>query len=168
MRRHDLTIKMTETNTKTMTQTMTKTILETCDIWDTDYNSDYWEPEFMTIFLIWQLRETLDNIRNSCSDWVTEPLLISDLWTKFRLLEKFQIFGKDNDIKRTPLKSNPWDSWPETWHLRHWLHFWQLRTTIWTITLWPLNREWWWQHSQFLRCFYIFVENFCKGNKSIP
>ena len=43
--------------------------------------------------------------------------------------------------------------WPETWHLRHWLHFWQLRTTIWTITLWPLNIEWWWQHSQFLRCF---------------
>ena len=42
--------------------------------------------------------------------------------------------------------------WPETWHLRHWLHFWQLRTTIWTITLWPLNIEWWWQHSQFLRC----------------
>ena len=114
---------------------------------------DYWEPEFMTIFLIWQLRETLDNIRNSCSDWVTEPLLISDLWTKFRLLEKFQIFGKDNDIKRTPLKSNPWDSWPETWHLRHWLHFWQLRTTILTFTLWPLNKEWRGQHSQFLRCF---------------
>ena len=44
--------------------------------------------------------------------------------------------------------------WPETWHLRHWLHFWQLRTTIWTITLWPLNREWWWQHSQFLRCLF--------------
>ena len=41
---------------------------------------------------------------------------------------------------------------PETWHLRHWLHFWQLRTTIWTITLWHLNREWWWQHSQFLQC----------------
>ena len=47
----------------------------------------------------------------------------------------------------------PWKFlWPETWHLRHWFHFWQLRTTIWTITLWPLNREWWWQHSQFLRC----------------
>ena len=24
--------------------------LVTCDIWDTDYNSDNWEPEFMTIF----------------------------------------------------------------------------------------------------------------------
>ena len=43
-----------------------KTILETCDIWDTDYNPDNWEPEFMTIFVIWQLRVTLDSIRNSC------------------------------------------------------------------------------------------------------
>ena len=42
--------------------------------------------------------------------------------------------------------------WRKTWHLRHWWHFWQLRTTIWTIILWPLNTEWWWQHSQFLRC----------------
>ena len=43
--------------------------------------------------------------------------------------------------------------WPDTWHLRHWLHCWQLRTTLLTITLWPLNKECWWQHSQFLRCF---------------
>ena len=48
----------------------------------------------------------------------------------FRYFESFQIFWKF--------------FWPETWHLRHWLHFWQLRTTIWTITLWPLNTEWWW------------------------
>ena len=46
---------------------MTKTILETCDIWDTDYNSDNWEPEFMTIFVTWQLRVTLDSICNSCN-----------------------------------------------------------------------------------------------------
>ena len=38
----------------------------TCDIWDTDYNSDNWEREFMTIFVIWQLIVTLDSIRNSC------------------------------------------------------------------------------------------------------
>ena len=55
-----------KTKTKTMTQTMTKTIPETYDIWDTDYNSDNWEPEFMTIFVVWQLRVTLDSIRNSC------------------------------------------------------------------------------------------------------
>ena len=46
--------------------TIEKTILETCDIWDTDYNSDNWEPEFMTIFVTWQLIVTLDSIRNSC------------------------------------------------------------------------------------------------------
>ena len=45
---------------------MTKTIPETCDIWDTDYYSDNWEPESMTIIVTWQLRVTLDSIRNSC------------------------------------------------------------------------------------------------------
>ena len=40
-----------------------KTILQTCDNWDTDYNSYNWEPEFMTIFVTWQ---SLDSIRNSC------------------------------------------------------------------------------------------------------
>ena len=39
---------------------------ETCDIWDTDNNSDNWEPEFMKIFVAWQLIVTLDSIRNSC------------------------------------------------------------------------------------------------------
>ena len=38
----------------------------TCDIWDTDYNYDNWEPEFMKIFVTWQLRVTLDSICNSC------------------------------------------------------------------------------------------------------
>ena len=41
-------------------------ILGTCDIWDTDYNSNNWEPEFMTIFVTWQSRVTVDSIRNSC------------------------------------------------------------------------------------------------------
>ena len=31
----------------------------------------------------------------------------------------------------------------------------QLRTTISTFTLWPLNKEWQGQHSQFLRCLYF-------------
>ena len=43
-----------------------KTILYTCDNWDTDYNSYNWKPEFMTIFVTWQLRVTVDSIRNSC------------------------------------------------------------------------------------------------------
>ena len=57
-------------------RTMTKTILETCDIWDTDYNSDNWESEFMTIFATWQLRVTLDSIHNSCDvlDSIPPPL----------------------------------------------------------------------------------------------
>ena len=38
----------------------------TCYIWDTDYNSDNWEPEFMTIFVTWQLIVTLNSIRNYC------------------------------------------------------------------------------------------------------
>ena len=37
------------------------------DIWDTDYNTDNWEPGFMTIFVTWQLIVTLDSIRNSCN-----------------------------------------------------------------------------------------------------
>ena len=43
-----------------------KTVLETCDIWDTDYSSNNWEPEFLTIFGTWQSIVTLDSIRNSC------------------------------------------------------------------------------------------------------
>ena len=46
--------------------TWPKKPLRCCDIWDTDYNTDNWEPEFMTIFVIWQLIVTLDSIRNSC------------------------------------------------------------------------------------------------------
>ena len=31
-----------------------------CDIWDTDYNTDNWEPGFMTIFVTWQLFVSCD------------------------------------------------------------------------------------------------------------
>ena len=37
----------------------------------TDYNSDNWEPESMTIFVTWQLGVTLDSIHNSCDVWYT-------------------------------------------------------------------------------------------------
>ena len=40
--------------------------LETCDLWDTDYISDNWELDFLTIFVTWQSRVTLDSIRISC------------------------------------------------------------------------------------------------------
>ena len=69
MRGHDLTNKnkMTKTNTKTktMTATVIKTIPKTCDIWDTNYNFDNWELEFITIFVAWQLRVTLDCLKKS-------------------------------------------------------------------------------------------------------
>ena len=35
-------------------------------LWDTDYNTDNWEPGLMTIFVTWQLIVTLDSICNSC------------------------------------------------------------------------------------------------------
>ena len=53
--------------------TIEKIILETCDIWDTDYNSDNWEPEFMTISVTWQLIVTLNSIRNSCDVYQVCP-----------------------------------------------------------------------------------------------
>ena len=43
--------------------TIAKTILETCNIWDTDYNSDNWEPEFVTSCVTWQLRVTVEFLR---------------------------------------------------------------------------------------------------------
>ena len=46
-------------------------------MWDTDNNSDNWEPEFMTIFVTWQLRVTLDSIRNSCDVFGKLFLVIS-------------------------------------------------------------------------------------------
>ena len=49
----------------------------TCDIWDTDYNWDNWEPEFMTIFVTWQWRMTRDSILNSWDVyWLTMPSLV--------------------------------------------------------------------------------------------
>ena len=38
-------------------------IIGTCDIWDTDYNTDNWEPGFMTIFVTFQLIVTLCTIK---------------------------------------------------------------------------------------------------------
>ena len=51
-------------------------ILETCDLWDTDHNSDNWEPEYMTIFVTWQFRLTLDSICNSCYVYFVPPFFL--------------------------------------------------------------------------------------------
>ena len=67
--------------------------------------------------------------------------------------DNFPIFGKFSDfLKSCDLKLDTWDT-DYMWHLRHWLHCWQLRTTLLRITLWPLYKVWQGQHSQFLRCF---------------
>ena len=51
-------------------------IIGICDIWDTYYNIDNWEPGFMTIIVTWQLIATLDSIRNSCDVFVNNDLYL--------------------------------------------------------------------------------------------
>ena len=68
-------------------QFWTKTILVIWIISDTDFNSDNWEPDFMTICVTCQLRVTLDSICNLamfCSTkprWCTNVELVS--WNVF-------------------------------------------------------------------------------------
>ena len=64
---------MTKTNTSK--EHLKRAILVTFVIWDIDCISDNWEPEFMTIFVTWQLRVTLDSIRNSCDVLLTTSLI---------------------------------------------------------------------------------------------
>ena len=64
---------------------LTKKPLRCCDIWDTDYNTDNWEPEFMTIFAIWQLIVTLDSIHNSCDVSSVYDLKLVGILDQFRL-----------------------------------------------------------------------------------
>ena len=97
-----------KTKTKTMTQTMTKTIPETYDIWDTDYNSDNWEPEFMTIFVVWQLRVTLDSIRNSCDvSSISNALKLGHhATTAFHQESLFKIYSNAFSIQDTTINNN--------------------------------------------------------------
>ena len=62
--------------------TMTMIIQETCGLCDIDYNSDNWETEFMTIFVTWQLRVTLDSIY-SCNFCEVYPAYKSSKLCKF-------------------------------------------------------------------------------------
>ena len=54
------------------------------ETWNTDYNSNNWEPEFMTIFVTWQLNVTLDSIRNSCDVLA----VYGSLWQTVATLQK--------------------------------------------------------------------------------
>ena len=74
-------------------------IMGTCDICDTDYNTDNWEPGLMTIFVTWQLIVTLDSIRNSCDVWTNvchrSPSLGADSSKNtYVLIYVFYIFEK--------------------------------------------------------------------------
>ena len=59
--------------------------LVTCDIWDTDYNTDNWEPRFITIFVTWQVIVTLDSICNSCDALVIWVIVRLDLFVGWKL-----------------------------------------------------------------------------------
>ena len=88
--------------------TWPKKPLRCCDIWDTDYNTDNWEPEFMTIFVIWQLIVTLDSIRNSCDVFYQVPTYLPifffqidcqnrhqiQFWPNYTILTKFHNFDQ--------------------------------------------------------------------------
>ena len=82
-----------------------------------------------------------------------------NFWWHFLMtlfVDNFQIFGKFLDFRIFFFRF--FENFV-TWHLTLetlitlTIDNWQLRTTILTITLWPLNKEWRGQHSQFLRCF---------------
>ena len=60
--------------------TIEKTAIETCDIWDTAYNSDNWEPEFMTIIVTWQLIVTLVSIKTVKGDVQKKFLKGPNFW----------------------------------------------------------------------------------------
>ena len=53
----------------------------------TAYNSDNWEPEFTTIFVTWQLRVTLDSIRNSCNVLLLIEFQSQDAWVPIIMLD---------------------------------------------------------------------------------
>ena len=68
---------------------------------------------------------------------------------------KTKTMTKTNTL-RAPSKSDPSD----LWHLRHWLHFWQLRTWFLDNLCYLTIKSDTGQHSQFLRCF-IFCVSLC-------
>ena len=65
-------------------------VVGTCDIWDTDYNTDNWESAFMTIFVTWQFIVTLDSIRNSCNVFLMKLEMLKELIVRETLLNPIQ------------------------------------------------------------------------------
>ena len=84
-------------------------IIGICDIWDTYYNIDNWEPGFMTIIGTWHFFVTLDSIRNSCNvlkcicPKCNYPKCISAKCTRLACLLSFaSLFWKDWNPPRKP------------------------------------------------------------------
>ena len=139
--------------------------LETCDLWD--ICSEWWEN------MTWPKKIDKDKYKDKDKDKDKDILRTPpksnprDLWPLrhlFRVMrrhdmtkkidkDKYKYKDNDKDILRTPPKSNPRD----LLHLRHWLQFWQLRTWIHdNLCDLTINCDTG-QHSQFLRCFYLFM-----------
>ena len=79
------------------------------------YQRALWEWPLLRHVIRVLRRHNLTNFRN-----------FSDCQKTFRFAENFQIFFEKNQI---------FGKFSETWHLKYWLHFWQLRTKMLTITL---------------------------------
>ena len=113
--------------TKTNTKTKTKTNTKTKTFWE---------------LLLRAILETCD-LWDICSEW----------WEDMTWPKKLTKTNTKTKTMRTPPKSNP----RNLWHLRHWLQFWQLRTWIHdNLCDLTINCDTG-QHSQFLRCFYLFM-----------
>ena len=150
MRGRDLTNKktMTKTNKNTTTKTEKNTfwdyiqraILIPCDIWDTDYISDNWEPEFMTIFVTWKSSVARDSICNSydvlypkvstyaksASFQVPNNGTLSSRSQKCRPLFSRQLPPKCwHDICFVGFSLLGWIL-SQFWHFAHFGHFWEL------------------------------------------
>ena len=80
------------------------------DLWHLRHN---WEPEFMTIFVTWQLRVTLDSIRNSCDVYWQHA--IDDLPFIRRQTARLRLNNVDSNF---PIKDNRIYSWAELFVLK--------------------------------------------------
>ena len=99
-----VTFETSDKKTNTFQEHPQRAILVTCDIWDTVYIPDNWEPDFMTIFVSWQLR-------------VTFAILVMFLccFLNFCLFDVFLCYL----FRFFPVVFTPADLWYHVWFLRY-------------------------------------------------
>ena len=171
MRRHDLTNK--KTMTKTMTMTMTMTIgehpqiatPETFDLWD--IWSEWWED------MTWPKKTMTMTKTNTFGEHVQRVILENcDLWDIWSECWGHTTWSKKGQWQRQiHLKSTKCLKGHKLWlvPLRHWLHFWQLRTWIHDNLCYLTIKSDTGQHSQFLRClWHTYRVSLKKGSFRIP